>query len=165
MDWVTTCLADGDHEDWTPTLCVRVANPPNDEGKIVVALEIMCLSVPFTGSDEKVAAMTNAGMRLARDRKLPTAAALITEAWMSRNPPPGMEPKDDAFRSEVILVAAMTAERACCMATAPVSRINGKMMPIEFGELRTKDVRFRLLEHFYLGYARALMGRIVGATN
>jgi hypothetical protein len=150
-DWVTSCLKEGDSKDWSPNLWVKVATPSG------LCIEVFTLYVPFNTSEEKRAAMVRCGRTLAKNGSAPLAVTFSSEVWMSKDPQPGVEPKDDPNRGEAIIVAGVAAKGAFYVSKAPIERVNGCIVPVTFTTPSDKGAPFNFLRHFFEGWATASM--------
>lgn len=159
--WITNCLADGDHDEWTPQMMVQVFDP-KDGSK---SLEILSLHVPFNSDDEKRLAMTSLATNLYFRQKIPLMACLSSEGWQSMNTPKGMRPADDPFRKEVVILFGMTVHHLSCVTSAPISRPAGKIVASEFGDLRTENVRTQLLQQFFAAFMRPIAHKFQDASH
>lgn len=148
--WVSTVIAKSLPQTWYPQLMVMV-----EDSSGVRSIELQTILGAFNGQPEKHQTLQSIGAAFARQRKCVIAVAFSCEAWLSKDPQPGQEPKDGPLRQEILLVGVVSCQREACVAQGAFQRAEGKIASVEFGELKTEGVTFPLLHQFFIGYLRA----------
>lgn len=164
VNWVTQCLAPGDHDSWTPSLMV-IEQPMNGERSITM----MALHVPFTEDADKHRALRDAGRSVGQDmikqRSIAIGCIFSAECWRSRQAleGPRVEPRYAADRSEGLLVVAQSMDGRARGRFADVTRVRGNIHCGKFEE--PQIVQFGLLKHFWKGLAEVIYSRYVMPKN
>lgn len=148
--WVAECLADR-CEQWAPHLNVLVKTGPSTPWRVWA----FSLMTPFTEAKDKHAVLRKIGEQLYRDRVIPGAAILSTEAWLSSRR--DVEPRHDPDRKEVIIVQARTLlGNLCGIARMQIARsADGTIVAGEFEPPAVEGVHCSLLGHLFDGFAAA----------
>lgn len=160
MAWITKCLSDGDHKSWTPSLAALVKAHPDDKGELFLHV----LAVPFDEHEEKHDAMMQIGRSIYQAKKIPVAAVLASEAWMSKQRPGQVaeycEPRHDPMRQEGIIIFGLTIDGKHALIThAPFERDAKENIKAEaFGEIM-KGAKLALLASFYRGFFEVPMAK------
>jgi hypothetical protein len=133
----------------TPQLWIHCIDPATLEKSTTLC----SLMVPFNEAAEKKEAMIGMGLKCYKDRKIPIAAFLTSEAWMSSDEP-GVEPRFAKSRREVIVIFGLSMDQTRKgIASIPVVRDGaGKMLADSSTEIQT-GVGTPILLWFFQGFA------------
>ena len=136
-------------ESLIPHFYILMRNPDGTE-----ELAVCALAVPFNEDNEKRSCLTRLGREMFARQKFPAAIALATEAWMTENPPLGIQPRHAANRQETVIVAGATADGQHHLLVVTNIKRDGTDHMIVDGEPRTilLTARFPLLDWFYRGF-------------
>jgi hypothetical protein len=127
-DSVEHTLAGGDYEEWCPQLLVWTKSHPRAELKI--SGYSLMVGEEWNDKMSRGRFLNKIGRMLYKEKLLPFAAVLMSEAWMARERKgaPHLELKDNPAREEVIMVMGSTAgNKHCAVIAIPIDRIGGKM--------------------------------------
>ena len=152
VDWVQRCL-ETPHDDWTPQLAVIVKQLPDiAEPK----LHLCSLAVNFNEAFEKRHTLESLGRHFYGDETIPVAAVLSSEAWSAPDTP-GVEPRHNPLRKEVIQFIGSTLDgKHTAWTHIPVTRAGTSIVLGEPIEIVTKGVRAPILGHFFRGFLGAV---------
>ncbi len=159
QEWLLQRVAGRDQDSLFPYLAILLRGPAGD------SVTLCCLAGDFNSDEGKRTALRTLGRSCFVEKQIPVCIVLSCEAWLAKNPPPGVRPADFAGREEVLLLMGMSIDRRHNIhATAPVTRVRGMICASEFSDPLTEGVQSPLLRHFYEGFFEAAASR-VAATN
>lgn len=110
----------------------------------------------FGDTESKYKTVFNIGKRFEEEKMVPAAVFMGNEAWMSNNPKPGLMPRNDPERKEVIIIAGRSIGGECRSITMiPIGHDVDGLIIKDGEEFKLPDggtIASPLLDEFYIGF-------------
>lgn len=153
-------LARQDEQDFTPSLFT--CEWQVDEDGTLLAAHSLHVFLGFDMNNRREI-LRDLGVNMGRKLDMVRAVFFLSEAWVSKRPDLYRLPEQDPDRTEIIIIAGMSADGRCNHGRVQVTRdANNMMVPGEielrrYGADPNLTMRNKICEAFFVGYREGIM--------